>query len=118
VKLVFIIIFLSFLSGCSSEHNIDTNNIGEITILIEQKRLVFKSGSTVNLKVKEWISRNRGGWESYYATPAIGKYVIKGEAFTMYIQSEFAILNYEHSSGKYVQISKPVTAQEFDFIVQ
>jgi hypothetical protein len=118
MKLMFVIIFISFLSGCSNEHSIDTTNIGEVTILVEQELLTFQSGSPVHLKVKEWLNQNRDGWESYYATAAIGKYVIKSSVFTLNIGKEYAILNYEHSSGNYKQISKLITAQEFDFIVE
>ena len=116
MKLTFLFIFLCFLSGCSNEHRIDTSSIGEITILVKQERLTFKSGSIVHLKITEWIKKNRDGWESYYATAAIGKYVIQSTGFTLNIGREYAVLNYEYSPGKYKQLSKPVMAQAFDFI--
>lgn len=118
MKLLFIFILISCLSGCSNEQSINTDSIGEISVLVNEQRLIFQPGSLVHTKLIEWLNQNKDGWEAYYATATLGKYVIKGKLFTLNVGNEFAILNYEVLPGEYKQFSKTIKIQDFDFIVK
>ncbi len=116
MKLLFVFILISCLSACSNEQSIGTDNIGEITVFVDEQRLIFQSDSLVHRKLIKWLNQNKYGWEPYYATAAPGKYVIKGEVFTLNVGSKYAILNYEMLPGEFKQLSKPIKVQDFDFI--
>jgi hypothetical protein len=116
VKLIYCLLFIISLTGCSPEHDISPQDVGEITVLFDQKMHSYKPGSHVHTKLTSWLSQNRDGWEKYYATPAIGKYVIKSDSFTLYVNRNSAVLNYKNSSGEYSQISRVANIKDFDFI--
>jgi hypothetical protein len=116
VKLVLAFIFITLLQGCSQQHSIDTGDVGSITILFDNKLHTYKPDSSISLGFIDWLNKNRDGWESYYATVAPGVYVIKANSFTLNIREQFAVLNYQDSSGNYNQLSKQVAIQDFDFI--
>jgi hypothetical protein len=118
MKLNFLIIFTLLLSGCSGEHKINTSNLGDITILFKQERLLFKTGSITHSRITDWINQNQNGWESYYATAAPGKYIIKASGLTLNIGYGRAVLNYEHISGEHRQVSKPVLISTFDLMLE
>jgi len=118
MKLNFLIICTLLLSGCSGEHKINTSNLGDITIIFKQKRLLFKPDSITHSRITDWINQNRDGWEPYYATAAPGKYIIKASGLTLNIGYDNAVLNYEHVSGQYRQISKPVLISTFDLMLE
>lgn len=123
LKSAIFITLMVCLYGCSNSHNIEVLKIDEITVstfknLRESKSKIYLPGSAIHKRTVEWLSHNEEGWEPYYASVAPGNFMIRGEGFTLNVGDKWAILNYEHSTGEYRQLSKSITINEFKYLVQ
>ena len=120
VKFIGLIAVMLSLVGCSSSHNIDVSKISSIEVsfsenhsLVETRK--YEKESVELNKTKEWLKNNKDGWEPYIATVAIGNIMIAGKGFTLNTSDNWVILNYDHGSGEYLQISKTINPGDFNY---
>lgn len=120
LKILGLLVVSLLLVACSTSHNIDVSKISTIEVTFSEnhkKIAATKYGrSSIELnKTKEWLDNNRDGWEPYIATVAVGNIMIRGEGFTLNTSDDWVILNYDHGSKDYRQLSKKINPSDFNY---
>jgi hypothetical protein len=109
--------------------NVDSNELFEketfLKLNIYQSDTVFIDNS-INLKmssskVKElrnWIDKNKTGWENSIASFAQPLISVIGKDFRMLIFKDFIVIGFTDNKGKPRQYKKQTDFKEFDFLIE
>jgi len=110
------------LISCSKSHDLDIDKITSISVThlgdkdILNDLIEFGSGTPELSNTKEWLRRNKDGWESYLVTEPAGKLLISGHGFRLNIGESWVIMIFIDDEGESHQLTKTISPVEFNYL--
>ena len=114
-RIPIILIVTALLVGCSNKLSInllpsETLNLSTPMHGAEKSTCLIAPGTLQHKELENWLSENRGGWQSTPASYVPGT-VVSGSNFSLNFVGSIAIVNY--SGGQYSHPAKPA---DYEFL--
>ena len=101
--------------ACSKTHQLELSGQEELVVISAGQVKTYPAQSSEVIRLRHWLAEHRSGWEHYVATAAPGELQIKNSVFTLNIQQEFAVLNYQQGP-EYLQLRKKIDPADFAYL--
>lgn len=101
--------------ACSKTHQLQLSEQEELVVISTGQVKTYPAHSAEVIKLRHWLAEHRSGWEPYVATAAPGELQIKNSVFTLNIQQDIAVLNYQQGSA-YEQLRKKINPADFTYL--
>lgn len=101
--------------ACTKTHQLQLSGQEELMVVSAGQVQTYPAHSAEVIKFRQWLAEHRSGWEPYVATAAPGELQIKNSVFTLNIQQDIAVLNYQQGSA-YEQLGKKINPADFAYL--